>query len=95
MKQVLTHKLNWPLQLLNKEDQINDIEEAFVFGNHKDAVQQQNLLITLVTNDIVWGFAIPLPLNEITQIPGVFLAPLNIQVQAHHQHKKRVTRDSS
>ncbi len=53
MKQVLTNGFNWPLQPLNKENQIKDVEEALVFGNHKDAVQQQDLLRKLVTDDVV------------------------------------------
>jgi hypothetical protein len=31
MKQILTHRSNWPLQPLNKEDRIKDVEEALVF----------------------------------------------------------------
>ena len=35
----------------------------------------------LVTNDVIRGFTLPLPLKKIAQIPGVLLAPLNIQAQ--------------
>ena len=81
MKQVLTHGSRWPLQPLNKENQIKDIKETFVFGNHNSAIQQQDLLRKLVTDDIVRGFALPLPLDKIVHIPGVLFAPLNIQAQ--------------
>ena len=81
MKQVLTHGSRWPLQPLNKENQIKDIKETFVFGNHNSAIQQQDLLRKLVTDDIVRGFALPLPLDKIVHIPRVLLAPLNIQAQ--------------
>jgi hypothetical protein len=60
---------------------IKEFEAALVFGNHKGAVKQQDLLEKLVTDDVIRGFALPLPLNEITQIPGVLLAPLNVQAQ--------------
>jgi len=40
-----------------------------------------DLLVKLVTDDIIRGFALPLPLDIIAQIPGVLLASLNIQVQ--------------
>ena len=53
MKQVLTNGSKWPLQPLNKENQIKDVEEALVFGNHKGAVQQQDLLRKLVTDDVI------------------------------------------
>ncbi len=81
MKQVLTNGSKWPLQPLNEENQIKDIEEALLFSNHKGAVKQQDLLRKLVTDDVVRGFALLLPLNKIAQILGVLLAPLNIQAQ--------------
>jgi hypothetical protein len=81
MKQVLTNESKWPLQSLDEDDRKKDVEEALVFGNHKGAVKQQDLLVKLVTNNVIRGFALPLPLDKITQIPGVLLAPLNIQAQ--------------
>ena len=81
MKQVLTHGSKWPLQPLDVEDRIKDVEEARIFGNHKGAVKQQDLLVKLVTDNVIRGVALPLPLNKITQIPRVLLTPLNIQVQ--------------
>jgi hypothetical protein len=81
MKQVLTNGSKWPLQPLDKDDRIKDVEEALVFGNHKGAVKQQDLLMKLVTNNVIRGFTLPLPLGKITQISGVLLAPLNIQAQ--------------
>jgi len=81
MKQVLTHGSKWPLQTLDKDDRIKDVEEALLFGNRTGAVKQQDLLVKLVTNDVIRGLALPLPLDKIAQIPGVLLAPLNIQAQ--------------
>ena len=81
MKQVLTHGSKWPLQPLVKDDRIKDVEEALIFGNHKGAVKQQDLLVKLVTDNVIQKFALPLPLDKIAQIPGVLLAPLNIQAQ--------------
>ncbi len=53
MKQVLTHGSKWPLQPLNEDDRIKDVKEALVFGNHKGAVKQQDLLVKLVTDDVI------------------------------------------
>ena len=69
MKQVLTHGSKWPLEPLDKDDRIKDVKEALVFGNHKGAVKQQDLLVKLVTDDTIQGFALPLPLDKIAQIP--------------------------
>jgi hypothetical protein len=44
MKQALEQGSKWPLQPLDEEDRVKDIEEALIFGNHKGAIQQQNLL---------------------------------------------------
>jgi hypothetical protein len=33
-------------------------------------------------DDVTRGFALPLPLNKIASIPGILLAPLNIQAQS-------------
>jgi hypothetical protein len=78
MKRVLKQGSKWPLQPLDEEDRVRNLEKSLVFGNHKGAIQQQNLL---KTDDLVRGFALPFPLDKITQIPGVLLVPLNIQVQ--------------
>ncbi len=81
MKSVLYHQSRWPLQPLNEQDWIKDAKEALEFGNYKGAVQQQDLFKKLVTDGIVQGFALPLPLDKIASIRGVLLAPLNIQMQ--------------
>ncbi len=80
MKKILTHR-KWPLQPLNEEDRMKDVEDALIFGNHKGANKQQDLLEKLVTDDVTRGFAIPFPLSKIARIPGILLAPLNIQAQ--------------
>ncbi len=73
MKQVLEQGSKWPLQPLDEENKVKDVKEALVFGNHKGAIQQQNLLKKLVTNDVIQGFALPLPLNKIIQFQESFL----------------------
>ena len=101
MKRILTHGSKWPLQPLDEEDRIKDVEEALNFENHKGAIKQQELLKKLVTNDVIRGFAIPLPLSKITQIPGILFAPLNIQAQNTINErgeiipKNRLTHDQS
>ncbi len=60
---------------------MKDINNAFNFSNHKSAEQQQGLLLKLVKDDVNRGFALPLPLDKISLILGILLAPLNIQLQ--------------
>jgi hypothetical protein len=71
----------WPLSPLDESDRLKDINDTLEFGNHKGAVQQKELLLILVNNDVVRGFTLPLPLDKIKKVPGVLLAPLNIQLQ--------------
>jgi len=53
MKEVLTHGSEWPLQPLDEDDRINDVEEALLFGDHKGTVKQQDLLVKLVTYNVI------------------------------------------
>ncbi len=80
-KNLLNNGLVWPLAEISKEKRVKDVEEALTFGNHKGATKQPDLLKLLVNNDIIHGFALPLPLNKIARIQGILLAPLNIQAQ--------------
>jgi hypothetical protein len=81
MKTVLTFGSSWPLAPLDEPEQEKDFQEAIIFGNHKGAVKQQDLLIKLKDN-VTQGFTLLLPLNKIASIPGILLAPLNIQAQS-------------
>jgi hypothetical protein len=81
MKTVPSKGLAWPLLTLDNSKQLKDINNALRFGNHKGADQQQELLLKLVKDNAVRGFALPLPLNKINKILGILLAPLNIQLQ--------------
>jgi hypothetical protein len=66
---------------LNDSNQLNDIDNTLAFGNHKGATQQSELLLKLIWDDINQGFTLPLPIDKIKQLPGILLAPLNIQLQ--------------
>jgi hypothetical protein len=48
MRSVLIFGSSWPLAPLDKMEREKDVEETIIFGNHKGAVKQQDLLIKLV-----------------------------------------------
>ncbi len=81
MRIVLLNGSTWPLSPLGNINRLLDIDNDLAFGNHKGADQQQELLLKLVQDGVDRGFALPLPLDKIKKIPGVLLAPLNIQLQ--------------
>jgi hypothetical protein len=82
MKSVLSLGLQWPLAPLDESARVKDVDKVIKFGNHNGAVQQDKLLQKLVKDDVERGFTIPLPIRKISLIPGVLLAPLNIQEQS-------------
>ena len=77
------------------------MEEALEFGNHKQAEMNPDLLTSLIVDDVTHGFALPLPLEKISRIRGVLIAPLNIasqdtiDEQGNSIPKKRLTHDQS
>ena len=81
MKIILLDGSTWPLSPLDESGHFKDIDDALEFGNHKESIQQKELLLMPVKDDVVRGFALPLPLDKIKKVPGVLLAPLNIQLQ--------------
>ncbi len=101
MSQILTNRLEWPLEPLNKEPRLEDVNEALAFGNHKGASLQPDLLRKLVTKDVQFGYCLPLPLGKAINIPGILLTPMNIQKQnTMDKHgwiveKDRLTHDQS
>ena len=77
-KNLLNNGSLWPLSKISEEHRLAAVNEAFKFGNHKGATQNQDLLKSLIEEDVTHGFILPLPLEKIKQIPGILLAPLNI-----------------
>lgn len=98
---LLTQGSDWPLRPILESERHSDVEEALLFGNHKEATQNPTLLRSLIIDDVTHGFALPLPLEKIHQIKGVLLAPLNIAIQETINErgetipKKRLTHDQS
>jgi hypothetical protein len=66
---------------LDDSNQLNNIDNALAFGNHKGDMQQPELLLKLIQDNVDQGFALPLPLNKIKQLPGILVALMNIQLQ--------------
>lgn len=81
MSRILTHGLEWPLEPINDECRLADVREALSFGNHKGASTKPDLLLQLMSKDVHFGYCLPLPLAKAEKIPGVLIAPMNIQQQ--------------
>ena len=101
MKKLLEKGSDWPLDEVSMGDREADLDEALAFGNHRGAESKPELLRELVVQDIIHGYALPIPLSTITKLPGAILAPMNIQrqdtINAEGQiiDKDRLTHDQS
>lgn len=100
-KSLLSRGSDWPLMDIDDDERQADVQEALQFGNHKRATEDTTLLISLIVDDVTHGFTLPLPLEKITCINGVLLAPMNIAYQDTIDEmgniipKKRLTHDQS
>lgn len=81
MKSILSNGSVWPLELIDDNDQKADVDAAITFGNHKGAVLRRDELIKLVSKDVLFGYALPLPLRIAKKLPGLLIAPMNIMDQ--------------
>jgi hypothetical protein len=81
MERLLFEGSNWPTTPIPKEYRFANLDEAIKFRNHKGASSQPNLLRELVKGNVIYGYALSLPLNKIKRIPSVCMAPSNIQAQ--------------
>jgi hypothetical protein len=81
MSRILTHGLEWPLKPLDDDCRLADVREALIFGNLKGASMKPDHLLQLMSKDVHFGYCLPLPLAKAKKIPGIFIAPMNIQQQ--------------
>ena len=101
MQGILSHGLEWPLDVLNKQQQLADNDAALGFGNHKGAQGNLPLLLTLVEKDVRFRYTVNFLLAKAHLLPGIVITPMNIM----HQHtidkmgmileKSRMTHDQS
>jgi hypothetical protein len=78
MEAILTHSSKWPLFEISKEEQVQDLNNALTFGNHKGALAKPELLKKLIGKDVKCRYSVPIPLDSIKQIPGLEMAPIDI-----------------
>ena len=101
MKTLLSEGSDFPLKPLKEEVRKSDFDAALARGNHKGAKNKPDLLRKLVSKDVVHGYALPIPLNRLSRVPGAVLAPMNIAAQQTIDEfgriiaKDRLTHDQS
>jgi hypothetical protein len=101
MEDILKNGSKWPLEEISKEDRASDLQEALIFGNHKGASSKPDLVKKLFNKDIKYSYSLPIPLESVTQIKGLEMAPMNIMAQntinefGRFVPKDRLTHDQS
>jgi hypothetical protein len=64
-KRLLKNGSEWPLDALDESKRFQDLDKALTFGNHMGASSKPALLQQLVKDNVIHGFALPLPLSKI------------------------------
>ena len=101
MRSIMENGSTWPLEDLSVSNRRKGLEETLAFGNHKGAKSNPKLLKELVEKDVCFGYDLVLPLENLKDIPGALLAPMNIMKQdTIDEHgriieKDRLTHDQS
>ena len=77
------------------------MEEALTFGNNKGVNPNYTLFQPMMEEDVTRGFSLIIPLEKITKLKGVIIAPMNIAEQKTINErgeiigKKRLTHNQS
>jgi hypothetical protein len=101
LKEILINGATFPLHTITREERFIDLDFHVSRGNHKSAIENQVALAQIIEDDIMKGYALPLPLDIIKQIPNASLAPLGcidqdtINDRGEHVQNFRMTHDQS
>jgi hypothetical protein len=70
-----------PVRPLAEDDRKQDLEAHLARGNHKSAEQDIGPLLTIMRDEVVHGWQLPLPIEAASQIPGAMVGPMGIVPQ--------------
>ena len=72
----LTSGGHYPLVPISSNDIKSDLEEGIAFGNHKSAVDSKKWMISALNKEIIRGWQLPLPTDQLHLISGALVAPM-------------------
>ncbi len=76
---------------LSEPDRLKLLDEALLYGNHKSAMLNGPMLMKMLDKEAEKGWHIPLPVNSLTRIPGVIVAPLGLVEQSSIDENNKTT----
>jgi hypothetical protein len=100
-KRILENGSDPPRARLDEASRQLALEAALLQGNHKSAKKDEGGLAALLIDDVTRGYSLPLPLDQVLNIPGLSLQPMRVTIQntinAQNEivSKKRLTHDST
>ena len=78
LSDILTNGISFPLSELDDTTRKMDLENALSFGNHKGVTMHPKFFKQLSYDDILSGYATPIPKCEITKLVGASICPMNV-----------------
>jgi hypothetical protein len=81
MKALLDKGATMHMEPIPEEDRLADLTECLASGNHKSAQKQDDKLRKMLATDVKFGFALPLPTSEASNIPNLYPSPMGISPQ--------------
>jgi hypothetical protein len=82
-QEIVNNGVSYPLQPINEEDRLSDIDALIERGNHKSAQTPDNTtaLNKSFNKEVLYEWAIPITPTCIKLIPGASVTPLGVAVQ--------------
>jgi hypothetical protein len=81
LKELLDKGATFPLQEMSNDKRAEDLKFHLDHGNHKSSFKYKSVMDTNISEDVSRGFALPLPINILSDIPNASLAPLGCHKQ--------------
>jgi hypothetical protein len=89
IKRILVDGLHWPLEEVNKNLRIADVNEAIKFGNREGATNNPVPLRELIENNVRYGYCIPPPPAKSKAHPQPALCPNEHPTSKHNRQDKK------
>jgi len=81
LKDILDNGASFPLRKLNDKDRDLDNSYHIDRGNHKSLSKYAFFIDPVITEDVERGFALPLPVDVISKLKNISVAPLGCHKQ--------------
>ena len=64
-RSILEHGAAYPLRSIDDDSRLQDIHDAIARGDHKSAILNFDLLKSIMTTKVEFGYALPIPIDII------------------------------